>query len=397
MPRHIRFTRMEGIEKPKICWFRLQNILYFPQGTRPMREKPDYYDFDGLRLFVTDNHLVNLKTGAEFTPSNIHRQFLLVLARNAPKVISYEQLLVEVWRSDSLDHYSLRKIRETKRQLVRFLQNCGVPEPSIVTDHGYGLNCPVTSGYESGISGQSSNEVEKVIDPDSWKNIFRAHIAYVLTVSICYGLLYLIAAVMEAAYEFETSGQLALQLGLISTLLNGVTFLVASMVICIRISAGKRGFLLGIGILFLAVAITILISAQYMPFRPVTRATFQTQPAFIAFGKNALVYFLPFAVVFLLLPFYIVSAKRSMRSGMISKLPFDSVLVKPRWLFVLAITTLIFSGVTTNYMLDRLRAEHIHHSLFVGMVLLRFVVLFSLAIGASIWYYLHENRHRKFH
>lgn len=112
-----------------------------------MRNNPDYYDFDGIRLFLTDNHIEILSSGKTFSPSKNHRQFLISLARQYPDTITYEELLREVWQSDNFNESALKKIQETKRTLVKWLKSVGVQNPGIVADGGYRLDGPVVPGY----------------------------------------------------------------------------------------------------------------------------------------------------------------------------------------------------------------------------------------------------------
>ena len=370
-----------------------------------MRDKPDYYDFDGIRLFLTENYIEHLVTGKTFTPSINHRQFLLVLARNAPDVVSYEKLWNEVWQSNQFGESSLKNLRETKRQLVLFLKNNGVENPSIVAERGYRLSCEVIPGYEqSQIQLPQKNEAyeSKIEETDraniaeskieNWQRILTTHIAYIVPVSMFYGSLFLIAAVMEVAYEFDVHGNVATVWGLVLMLINGAAFLSACGIISYRLYYKRNAFLIAVGILLGAVFISIVFSTQFLPFRPITQAAFQTQPAFIAFGKNAVAYFLPLCIIFLLLPFYIVIARYLIKCKVLEKMPFDTVIIKPRWLLVICAVALIFSILTTNYMLDNLNAENDYHALFVGMIFLRLVVYFGLAISSVAWYHTQVKR-----
>jgi len=363
-----------------------------------MSDKPDYYDFDGIRLFLTENYIEHLATGKTFTPSINHRQFLLVLARNAPDVVRYEKLWKEVWQSDNFDDYALKNIRETKRQLVIFLKNNGVENPGIVADRGYRLSCEVIPGYErsenfpeSETSGREIKETPRIDEVKhkikGWRENLTANAVYIIPVSVFYGFLFLIASVLEVAYEFDTYGKHAAIGGLILSVINCAAFFSACGFVGYRLFCKRNAFLLAVAILLGAVLISILISVQFLPFRPITQAAYQTQPAFIAFGKNALAYFFSLAVIFLLLPFYVVFAKQLLEQKIIEKMPSDTVFFKPQWLLIVCAGAVIYSALTTNYMLDKLNAESQFHSLFVGLIVLRFVVYFGLALSSLAWYY----------
>jgi hypothetical protein len=381
---------------PKIFWAASEVILM----SQLMRDKPDYYDFDGIRLFLTENYIEHLASGKTFTPSINHRQFLLVLARNAPDVVSYEKLWKEVWQLENFDDSALKNIRETKRQLVIFLKNNGVENPSIVAERGYRLSCEVLPGYEYSSdplfqkNGETKGEIPQKDGIDevkhkigSWKHNLTSNTAYIIPLSIFYGFLFLVASILEVAYEFDTYGKAATIWGTIFTLINGAAFFLACGIVSYRLYYKRNAFLIAVGILLGAVLISILLSTQFLPFRPVTQANYQTQPSFIAFGKNALVYFFSLAVLFLLLPFYTITSRRLIKQKIIEKMPSDIIFIKPQRLLIVCIGEIVFSALTTNYMLDKLDAQSIFHTLFVGMIVLRFVVYFGLALSSLAWYH----------
>lgn len=126
-----------------------------------MHDKPDFYDFDGIRLFLIDNHIEILASGKTFSPSKNHRQFLISLARKYPDTISYEELLSEVWQSENFNESALKKIQETKRTLVKWLKSVGVENPSIIADGGYRLDCSVIPGYFENAQNNSSIKIKR--------------------------------------------------------------------------------------------------------------------------------------------------------------------------------------------------------------------------------------------
>jgi hypothetical protein len=124
--------------------------------------------------------------------------------------------------------------------------------------------------------------------------------------------------------------------------------------------------------------------SYFLPAEPITAARFQTQPAFAAWLKNALVYFLPLGVFFILLPFQIVRA-RQIDFAPAGSSPAVLINLRPVHLFALWLVALIYSALTTFYLLDNLRPGRFHN-LFVSLVFLRFFVYFGLGLLCFFWF-----------
>lgn len=367
-----------------------------------MRDKPDYYDFDGIRLFATETHLEVLATGKVFTPSKIHRGFLLSLVKNAPDVVTYQKLWKDVWHSDHMDETSRHTIQTTKGHLVNWLKMVGVKEPAINSDagNGYFLSCQVTPGYpfpeDDSDFDSDDSENDRARKIKDWRDIFKVHSGYIIPTSTFYGFLFLIAAVLEIAYQFEIYGKAALFGGACLMLLNGLAAISAFGLIIFRLSEKKNAFLPAVGLLIGTGLISILLSTSFIPLEPITEATYQTQPALIAFAKNVAVYFLPLGFVFLLLPFYTVISARLIESRFFRKMPSDAVIIQPKWLLIICAGAIAYSFAATNYMLDKLNSESDHHALFVGVVVLRMVVYFGLVLSSLAWYHAQVHRSKQF-
>jgi DNA-binding winged helix-turn-helix (wHTH) protein len=371
-----------------------------------MREKPDFYDFEGIRLFLTETHIEVIATGKHFTPSKNHRGFLLALLRNAPNVVTYRKLWKEVWHLDEMSDTDLRNIHTTKGNLVIWLKGIGLKNPPIEPESGkgYRLNCKVIQGWFE--DAQQSNLFEEGTDKESgkdtgfseerqienWREILKSYAGFIIPISVFYGVLFLITAILEVPYQFEKYGKAAVLGGLGLLALNGFAMMSAYVVIVYRLSRQKNAFLPAVGILLGAVFISIAVSALFLPLQPITEAVYQTQPAVIAFGKNMVVYFLPLGIIFLLLPFYIVTAGRLRQMRIIEKMPSDTIIIKPKWLLIICAGAIIYSLVSTNYMLDKLNAGSNYHALFVGMIMLRLIVCFGLALSSLAWYHTQVKR-----
>lgn len=351
-----------------------------------MNERPDYYEFDGIRLSLTENHVTHLSSGRIFYPSTTHRQFLIVLSRNAPNIVTYQNLYRDVWRSEHYNDSALRNIRETKRQLVNYLKANGVENPTITTDQGYALTCDVVRGYEEQFADKNVLE-QNLEDQNGWLKILRSELPFILVAGLSYGSLFLISAVAEIAYQFDTYGNSALLSGIFLMLLNTAAFVLSCGIIEVRHQSGKNAIVPAVGLIFCSSVVSIIFATQFLPFEAITQTSYQTQPAFFAFSKNILFYYFPLTVVFLLLPFHIVTGRQTSPDQI-----DDRIILKPAWLFSIFTAALIFSALTTNYLVDRLNAENPYHPLFVGMIGLRFAVYFGLALTGWAWYALRSSK-----
>lgn len=408
-----------------------------------MQKTPDFYDFCGVRLFVADLHIEIPTSGKEYIPSPIHRSFLLVLLRKHPEVAAYEELWRDAWRSQlEMSDTDLRNIQTTKGQLTLWFKDKidGNLPIEAVPGTGYCLKCEVIPGWNettlkiefsgdqniprkrqaennSEIQSQSdindeknkrdADEDDKHITIDvtnakeavklktaSWQQLFYPHMKYVLATGFFYGLLYFITAVMEIAYKFDVYGIKALFFGGVFLIINFAAAMASLAVICRRIAQGKPALLPAVALLACPGIITILLSVFYLPFTPITEASLQTQPAIIAFGKNVLIYFQPLGIVFLLMPFYAALAEKLKDTKLIEKIPFDVIFIKPWHLLIIYLGAVIFSLLTTNHLLDNLKSESNYHTLFSGLIFLRFIVYFGLGLGSIIWYYSQLNKEK---
>lgn len=417
-----------------------------------MSDNPDYYDFGGVRLFTAETHLEVPATGKEYTPSKNHRNFLLALARKAPGVVTYEELWRDVWRSKSpMSSTDLRNIQTTKGSLISWLDSGGIKTVIIEAEPGEGYRLanevtpsapkrnpseapelnfndevetndgltldpeiddakiyePEANICEIEDASAQSDEPSPTIDTDynidtkkdteekrveDWKKILHSYAGFIIPVGTFYGMLFLVAAVMEIAYRFDLYGRQAVIWGAALTAINTSAFFAACRLIVYRLYYGGKSFVASAGILLGTASGSILLSALFLPFAPITEAEFNTQPAFMAFGKNVLLYFLPLGIGFLLLPFYIVIGTRMVEFGITDKIPLDTVPVKPEWLLVICLVTIIFSYSSSSYMLDRLNTESDYHAVFVGSIMLRATIYFGLALTSIAWYYAQTKK-----
>lgn len=357
-----------------------------------MPTKPDYYDFAGIRLFTSEIKIKLLATGIDLFPSKNHYGFLLALAENSPGTVSYEKLWNDVWRASHYDETSRHTIQTTKGQFLDWLKTARIENLEIKADPGAGyfLPCAVKKGWYLPPETESSSESEKNTfeykKELDWRSWVTAHSGFIFSISLFYGFLFAIASVMEISYQFDIFGMPASIGGFFLLLINSSAMIAALGAAAFRLARRQAAFIPAAGILTAAAVISIIFAAFYIPLEPITEADFQTQPALVAFGKNALLYFLPLGVIFLLSPFYVICLANLKQIKQAQPAPGNAIGLSPFRLLVICAGIMVYSFLTTNYMLDRLNAESDYHALFVALVMLRTLVYFGLAISSIVWY-----------
>lgn len=378
-----------------------------------MREKPDYYDIGEIRLFPAEPYIKVSDKALELTPSPKHKSFLLALVRKYPLAVSYEELWIDVWRSKhKMTEDDRAKIQTTKGQLAAWLKSNHIESVLIVPrpGEGYGLDTEVVPGWfdepkkpeQDKPQGEPEKTAMETVLPEikeeigegfekakieHWDELILADLSFLTAVAAGYGVLFLIATLLEIAYDFDLYGERAIFGGLISMAINISGIFAAAALMCRRLFRGKTGLWPAAVVLLAAAVFSIFIAYWFMPVHPVTEAEFQTQPALIAYGKNALLYFFPLGVMSILLPLYTVNAKRLFEEQIIDRMPLDFIFIRPGWLIAACLFLLIFSFAAINYLLDRLNPENRHYPLYAALIFLRMFVYFGLAAGSQAWYY----------
>ena len=232
---------------------------------------------------------------------------------------------------------------------------------------------------------------EELIEParEWWRMPLRSlgrHSMFIATSGVSYGLLFWIALTLEIAYRFDLYGLQSLKLGPPLMIINTLALIGALVIARQQLSKGKHGGLFkGITLLVCGVMVSMWLTSMYLPDTPITLSDHQSQPAFAAFLKNAILYFLPLSVLFLLMPFYVVAAIELKAKKVISHLPLDAIFAGPRSLAIIFGVAIVYSLVTTFYLIDHLRTGP-YHGLFVSLVFIRFITYFGLGLGSLLWY-----------
>lgn len=367
------------------------------------------YEFAGLRFSPEAMQLEVLESGDKINLTPTHCRFLLVLLKTAPETVTFEHLRQSVWTNQIKTDESLKRlIQTTKGDFVKSLKQLNVETDFIepVTGEGYRLIAPIT--IDNNFSNTSNfaalkpfsvkefptdeNEFTNVSQTKykNYKNgFFGQHAAFVLLASVFYGLLYWLALLLEIAYQFDFYGTQSLQIGLPLVLWIGGTMFFglrsAENLVCQK---NRFGFLAGLAFLFGGTFLACLALSFFLPNEPITAARFQSQPAFAAFVKNSLIYFLPLGVVFILIPFHYVCVRENpiFSDGETESTAQKNIInLRFAFLFGLWLLALAYSIFSTFYLLDNLLPAPFH-ALFVVLAFLRFFVYFGLSLACLLWY-----------
>lgn len=229
---------------------------------------------------------------------------------------------------------------------------------------------------------------------------FGDHRQYVGLISAVYGLLYAEALLLEIAYQFDQFGLLALAAA------PAVFVWIASTTICaLYINWRQVAHLKGGGLLFSAVVVYVsalllqVAMTWILPSMAVTQQLGrQAQSAQAAYFKNIVLYFLPLASVYLLLPFHFVLALQQDLEGQkyseVAALlmaerravaPAGTVFLRIWWLAVALAVVAVLSMVMTQDLFDHLRPGRFMN-LFMLLVLARCLLYFGLGLLCLLWY-----------
>ena len=215
----------------------------------------------------------------------------------------------------------------------------------------------------------------------------RYHWAFITSASLLYGLLFWTALLLEIAYQFDCFGTNALWLGFPLVLwIAAASFAGLTLTENLVRREKRSAFFVGLAFFVGGTIAACLAMSYFLPNEPITAANFQTQPAFAAFLKNSLIYFLPLGVAFILIPFHFVCvqetglSKTSLSSEAASSVSSSGAInLRPSFLFGLWLFAAVYSIISTFYLLDNLLPEQFHN-LFVTLVFLRFF-LFQLGLN----------------
>lgn len=250
-------------------------------------------------------------------------------------------------------------------------------------------------------SGQTSSSQILAVSPratSKFVSLLGGHHWHVLISCTLYSLLYVVALLLEIAYQFDRFGAMAVRFTPIIFFWVFTTSL-AGLSIDAKWTLQSRAKGLIIALLCLIGSALMLYSAlcSFLPGYPITESIHQSQTAQGAYLKNVL-YFLPLAIIFILLPYhFVVSLQREMRAGkhrlvhdlLLGKrrslVPENTIYLKVWWLVLLLSGAAVTSLVFTFYMLDHLKPG-LYTNLFTQLAFWRIMLYFALGLECLIWY-----------
>lgn len=389
------------------------------------------YEFDPFLLDVRERLL--LRDGAAVALAPRAFDVLVVLVQRSGRLVSKNDLMNAVWGDTAVEEGNLslyisaiRKALSDTAVVPRYVQT--------VTRQGYRFIAPVrerireeaepsaptfpTVVTDAPHVGQTTNdgqEADATIRPESLAvprrptrgaesaarlvATFGGHLWHVLASSTLYALLYVVALLLEVAYQFDRLGPPAIKLTPWVFLWVFGAAAVGLWVDWRWALRGKTaGLLLSLPAFISGGLLLYMMLGQFLPRHSVTEANFQTYPAHEAFLKSVY-YFLPLAVVFMVLPYhFVLSIQRELREGRhrpvldlltgrrSSAAPAGAVYLRVWWLAGLLIAAASAALVAMAHMFESLKPNP-HSGLFVQLAQWRLLLYVILGLECVVWYY----------
>jgi len=379
---------------------------------------PKSYEFGPFRFSPAKHKL--LKNGMEVKGfQNRTSEVLQVLIESKERRITTQEVLAKVWgnrnpvASGSL-YYQIHVLRQIldddksnpmyidvkKKEGIQFIGN--VREWPEDNDH-----------RESKKGAQAFPTLPMPIISTKLRLPFGVHLWHILTSSIMYASLYVIALLIEVAYQWNLYKNPVLK---IAPLVFTGIFIISVIGFALDwklTSEGKSKLALAVSMLvFILAAVTLFgLLCFFLPPFPITEVRGQAMTAQAAYLK-AIVYFLTLAGFFLILPYHFTISLKQKLSGTPNHIRFELLtnnrlgvppVVMIYWrlwaliaLFVLIIIVALFLHFS---LIDKL-IEAPYMNFFMLLVYVRLIVYFALGIECLGWYYstlnklgMHEANH----
>lgn len=318
-----------------------------------------------------------LRNGEEISLVTRDFEILYLLIEERQHILSKDHIINSVWGDVFVADSSVEKAISALRKTLgdtptnsRFIKTVSKKGYKFVHDVDEITENKTIPNFEQPVLQTSSNR----------------HLAFITAAALLYGLLFWIALLLEIAYQFDRFGTTALWLGLPLVLwIAAASFAGLTLTERLVRREKRHSFFGGLAFFVGGTIAACLAMSYFLPNEPITAANFQTQPAFAAFLKNSLIYFLPLGVVYILIPFHFVCVQHNEMRENSSVSGKTAINLRPSFLFGLWLFTAVYSIVSTFRLLDNLLPGQ-YHNLFVSLVFLRFFVYFGLGLGCLLWY-----------
>ncbi len=229
------------------------------------------------------------------------------------------------------------------------------------------------------------------------------HLWHAVTSGALFGLLYMVALLVEVAYEFDRYKRGAL---VIAPLLFGLVLAVSTGAMWVdwRWTSGGRRAGLWVALLIELIGIALLFGGVclFLPATPITKLTFQAYTAQAAYLKT-IGYFVFLQSLFALLPFhFVIAMQRELQEGRyrnaLGFLSGDRASVAPRgvlpvriWVLASLLAILIAVSLFLHHNLMSHLLNEPGMNLFANLILLRLLLYYAAGIESLIWLYRSLN------
>lgn len=383
----------------------------------PARQDEPIYAFGEFELDVAERRLLAGGTPVELEPKAL--EMLSVLVARAGHLVSRRELLEILWpdtfvEEGNLNAYAsvLRKALGDSPKLSRFIETIPKAGYRFVADvrefprRDRPASPPGLRAHQK-IAAVDQSTDETAPPGRSVESTWLRYGVHMLGCSLLYAVLFVVALFVEVAYGYEQFGRLAWRLApwifvwISSTSMFGLWA---------DLKATRRGHSYGLLIsvpVFLLAGLGLATGVGFwMPPEAITKASIQTYSAQAAYMKSAF-YFVPLAILYVVLPFHLVAALdsevRSGRSGQVTRLlsggrpkpaPRGTVNLRVWWLGVLLVFVAAVSVYGTAHLFDRLSPDS-NASLFMRLYQVRLLLFFLLGTAGLVWFQLSVDRLRR--
>lgn len=321
---------------------------------------------------------------------------LLLLVRNADRVVTKEQINREVWGDVSVEEQNItlnihlaRKALGDNAESQTYI--------ATVARLGYRFVAPVV--IKERLTSRKNEPIEQ---SSGLLGLLRSALAedrwFLLTSCTLYALLYAVALFVEVAYQFDSHAASAVKFAPFVFLWIWGTS-IGSLMTCKLLTATGRSYSLELSILLFVAASLLLYVAlgSILPNVPITQASIRTYPAHSAYFKS-ITHFFPLAVIFWVMPYhFVIAARAQLRSGRASQIrelltgdrsgtaPEGTVFLQVKWLGVLLMVAAAASIYATAHLMDNLVPTE-YTGMFTQLIQWRLILYFALGVICLWWY-----------
>jgi DNA-binding winged helix-turn-helix (wHTH) protein len=390
---------------------------------------PDYFEFQGLRFYPDQARIVRLRDDSKFFIRPKEQQLLTTLVSKPGETVTYKELWTTLWPEIENLAAARRTMTETRSTLDKLLREILKSDVSIIqtiSTIGYRIQGPVVRdpkgalpiavpnqtvfGVESRSAPSPVSQGIQISLSETFRrsSLFSAYPWHALGSCVIYSLAFVCVLFLEVSYNSDRFWHQALKL---SPAVFSWIFItsIAALFLDWKLTLKRGANTLPLLILMFIGSALLLYGALsfFLPSVPITQATFQTQTAQAAYLKNITLYFLPLAIVFLIIPLHLIASLKHQlaidNSGDVRALlldrrrasaPRNSIYLKPKTLGLLLLLAAVVSLPSTYWLLDHLKVGP-YMNRFMLLVMCRQILYFGLGCECLLWYskVLNEIKH----